>query len=64
MRIGFVKNLIMNYAIKMLLERLNKLDRMYDEYVINGNVRKNSWSAKNNRAEAEDLRKAIKILTD
>lgn len=54
----------MSYAIKILLERLNRLDRLYDEFVINGTVRKNSWSAKKNRAEAKDLRKAIKILTD
>jgi len=53
----------MGKAIEILQEKLDKLDRLYDEFVTNGNVSEDSWSTKKNRAESEDLRNAIKILT-
>ena len=55
----------MKYPIDLLTEKLNHLDRVYDEFVVKTNkVDENSDVAIINRLKVKNLKEAIKKLQD
>lgn len=52
----------MEYAIKVLNEKKEQLDKVYHNCVINGNVDSNSDAAEQHREKIQDLENALILL--
>ena len=52
----------MNFAIGILFEKMEALERIYENFVTNGSVDKNSKSAIDSKNNTKELKIAIHIL--
>jgi len=52
----------MEYAIIMLEEQLETLERVYKDFVISGKVSETSYAAIDNRKKAEEIKKGLEHL--